>query len=115
MQRVALLHGHKRAKAAFELKKQYHSLVFNRLGNWKRVCRRFNVAVSDLAVHPYASKKHVIHGLQRCGLIPGIGVKQIIREDRALHTAIYRFFGSWAAATKAANVNFRRKRYSSTK
>jgi hypothetical protein len=116
MQRVASLQGPERAKAASELKKRYRSLVYNRLGNWKKACRKFRVAESELAVHPYATKRHVIEGLRRWSLsCPGGGVKHVIREDRTLHTAIYRFFGSWAAATKAANVSFPRKRYGSTK
>jgi hypothetical protein len=106
MTRVASLHGHERAKAASSLKKQYTSMVFNRLGNWRKACQKFKLLPEDVAVCPYASKAHVIEGLRRWALVPGASGQRIYREDCPLHRAACRLFGTWAAAKKAAGISF---------
>jgi hypothetical protein len=101
MERVASMHGHQRAAAALELKRKYTPMVFNRLGNWRKACRKFGISWEDLATHPYASKEHVIEGLKRWA--SQYNRMSIVREDRSLATAVFKFYGSWAKAERAVS------------
>jgi hypothetical protein len=65
MTKVASTNGHERAEAANEVNGRYGHLVSNRLGNWKKACRKFGVKLEALAVYPYATKEDVLYGLRQ--------------------------------------------------
>jgi hypothetical protein len=104
MRRVAEMEGHARAKEAALLKRRYTTLVFNKLGNWTKACRKFSIKPEDLATHAYASKEHVVRALREWPNLEEVSGNEIQRADRSLATAVYRYFGSWGAAKKAAKV-----------
>ena len=96
------MHGHERAKAARDLKKQYKDVVFNRLGNWQTACKKLDIRFEDLAVYPYATKDHVVEGLRRWSDIGGENFKRLYAEDRALVEACFRFYGTMKKAFEGA-------------
>jgi hypothetical protein len=113
MQRVASLHGVKRAKAARKLKSKWASRVSQNLGNWKKACQRFRIKGEDLAVHPYATKAHVIEGLRHWA-----GQKksfnEVYEKDRPLIQATFKLFVTMKKAEKAAGVKLVDRRRKAT-
>lgn len=95
MKRVASLPGYERAKAAQKLKERYKGLVFHRLGNWRKACRKFGVEFKALAVSPFPTKEDVLHELRRQARKGHAGITLMRSDDHALRHAVYRLFGSW--------------------